>query len=186
MCEDRGFHDVRLDASAAGASLYERCGFVDAAETIVYERVPHDAFRRAAATAIRDARPADRRPLFALDARTFGAVRSAMLEPLLIRHPALVAEDGRGYVVVQWSPAPAVIGPWIATDAEAARDLLHAALARVEGLETKLFVSSANPDAMRVAEAAGFVARRALRHMIRGRLVPPHPALLGRVNLGQG
>jgi GNAT superfamily N-acetyltransferase len=184
--EERGFHDVRLDASKAGVPLYERCGFVDVAETIVCERVSGGVSSRVAATAIRDAYPTDRASLFALDAGTFGADRSAMLEPLLARHDALIAEDGRGYVVVQRSPDAAVIGPWIAIDAEAARDLFDAALARVEGLETKLFVSSASPDAMRIAEAAGFVARRSLRHMIRGRAVPLHPALLGRVNLGQG
>src|SRR6202011_8286 len=37
-CDERGFRDVRLDATPLGAPLYERFGFRDFGETIVYAR----------------------------------------------------------------------------------------------------------------------------------------------------
>jgi hypothetical protein len=121
-----------------------------------------------------------------LDAAAFGADRSPVLEPLLATYGALVDADGRGYAVLNGNVAGTVVGPWIAFDVSAARDLLgHALTAAGDGPAT-LFVPSANEAAASLAAAAGFVAGRALRHMIRGAGAMPSAAVFGRANLGQG
>jgi hypothetical protein len=109
-----------------------------------------------------------------------------MLEPMLAAHGALIAADGRGYVIVQRSNANALIGPWLAGDAGVARDLLDIALVRTGDRSPMLFVPSTNQAAVELAAAAGFVPRRTLRHMIRGLGETPSPVVFGRANLGHG
>ncbi|MDP9106785.1 MAG: hypothetical protein M3N49_12750, partial [Candidatus Eremiobacteraeota bacterium] len=132
------------------------------------------------------ARPEDAATIAHLDAAAFGADRSPVLEPLLAAHGALVDADGRGYAVVQRNAASAVVGPWVALDEVVARDLLDAALAAAVDEPVSLFVPSINVAAVSLATAAGFVARRSLRHMIRGAGALPSSTLFGRANLGQG
>jgi hypothetical protein len=105
---------------------------------------------------------------------------------LLAEHDALVATQGRGYVVMQRLSPSTTIGPWIARDADVARDLLDTALARAGGQSPALFVPSGNQAAVDLAAAAGFVPRRTLRHMIRGAGAMPSPAVFGRTSLGHG
>jgi ribosomal protein S18 acetylase RimI-like enzyme len=183
-CEQRGFHDVRLDATPAGARLYERLGFLDFGETIGFARERVAELRAAAGVAA--AQPADFTTIARLDGAAFGADRSPMLEPLLAAHEAFVAPDERGYVVVQRTSAGATLGPWIALDPATARDLLDAALAAAGARAPALYVPSTNQAALDVAAAAGFVVRRTLRHMIRGAGATPSEAMFGRANLGQG
>ncbi|MDP9023897.1 MAG: GNAT family N-acetyltransferase, partial [Candidatus Eremiobacteraeota bacterium] len=186
-CDERGFADVRLDATPAGAPLYERFGFVDAGETVVLERERFGAWSgNLGAALVRAARDGDLAAILALDRRVFGADRSAMLEPLLAQYPALIATDQRGYVVMQRSDVRAMVGPWVAPDAGTARALLAAALDGLGRVPTKLFVPGGNAYALALAAKAGFVAQRALRHMIRGACSLPSAALFGRANLGQG
>lgn len=183
-CDERGFRDVRLDATPLGAPLYERFGFRDFGETIVYARervvAPASAARITVTPAV------DAAAIVRIDAAAFGADRSTVLEPLLAAHGALVAPDESGYAVVQRTESGAIVGPWIAAERGVARELLDAALADLGEIAPALFVPSTNRAAVELASAAGFVARRTLRHMIRGAGGIPSPAVFGRANLGQG
>jgi GNAT superfamily N-acetyltransferase len=187
-CDRRGFRDVRLDATPAGAPLYERFGFADFGETVVYTREGVVAAAPSAAAAAHGtvARSEDAATIARLDAAAFGADRTPVLEPLLAAHGALVDADGRGYAVVQRIAAGTVVGPWVALDTVAARDLLDAALAAAGDGPATLFVPSPNAAAVSLATGAGFAVRRTLRHMIRGVGAMPSPAVFGRANLGQG
>jgi GNAT superfamily N-acetyltransferase len=185
-CDRRGFRDVRLDATPAGAPLYERFGFADFGETVVYTREGVVAAAPSAAAHVTVARSEDAPTIARLDAAAFGADRSPVLEPLLAAHGALVDADGRGYAVVQRNAAGTVVGPWVALDAVAARELFNAALAAAGDGPVTLFVPSANAAAVSLATGAGFVVRRRLRHMIRGVGAMPSLAVFGRANLGQG
>ena len=104
-CDERGFRDVRLDATDAGAPLYERFGFSDFGATIGFEREGGAEGERAVqpppGARIAAARGADIAAIARIDEAAFGADRSPMLEPLLAAHGAFVAADERGYVVAQ-------------------------------------------------------------------------------------
>ncbi len=184
-CDERGFRDVRLDATPAGAPLYERFGFADFGETVVFARervVQQPPGERVAA-----ARSDDAATIFRIDAAAFGADRSPMLDPLLVEHEALLAADGRGYVIVQHTPWRTIVpGPWVAEDAGVARELLRAALAGLGDRKPVLYVPANNEAAVELAVAAGFAPSRRLRHMIRGAGELPRRAVFGRANLGQG
>jgi GNAT superfamily N-acetyltransferase len=181
--DERGFRDVRLDATAAGAPLYERFGFADFGETAAFGR---ERVAEPRAVAARSADATRAAVVARIDAAAFGADRSPVLEPLLAAHGALVAADARGYAVVQRLTSNAIVGPWIAHDPAVARELLDDALAELDDREVALFVPATNPAAMELAAAAGFVERRRLRHMIRGAGSMPSPMVFGRANLGQG
>ena len=183
-CDERGFRDVRLDATPAGARLYERFGFTDFGETIVFAR--DRVVENAPSARVVPVQASDAATIARVDADAFGADRSPLLEQLLAEHDALVATDARGYVVMQRSSPSTLIGPWIARDARVARDLLDTALARAGDQPPALFVPSVNEAAVDLAAAAGFVPRRTLRHMIRGTGTMPSPAVFGRASLGHG
>ncbi len=182
-CDERGFRDVRLDATPAGAPLYERFGFTDFGTTIVFSR--DRVVESTPSARVVPAQASDAATIVRIDTDAFGADRSPLLEQLLAEHDALVATNGRGYIVMQWSNPSRLIGPWIAQDPNAARDLLHTALGRA-GDQPALYVPSVNQAAVDLATAAGFVPRRRLRHMIRGAGTMPSPAVFGRASLGDG
>lgn len=183
-CDERGFRDVRLDATDAGAPMYERFGFADFGRTVVFER--RRAFESAPIARAITMLTHDAATIVRVDEAAFGADRSPVLEPLVAAHGALVAEDGRGYVVVRPSVAHTLVGPWIARDAGVAGELFDAALARLGDGKPAVFVPEHNQAAVDIVTAAGFVVARALRHMIRGAGAMPSPAVFGRASLGQG
>jgi ribosomal protein S18 acetylase RimI-like enzyme len=193
-CDERGFRDVRLDATPAGAPLYERFGFADFDVTVVFvrervvERAPaaHVAAAHVAAAHVAAAQADDAETIARIDAAAFGADRTPVLEPMLAAHRAFIAGDADGYVVVQRTASAVIVGPWIARDAGVARDLLDTALANAGEREPTLFVPRSNGAACELVAAAGFVPQRALRHMIRGAGRKPSPAVFGRASLGQG
>ncbi|GAC1411614.1 MAG: hypothetical protein NVSMB64_21510 [Candidatus Velthaea sp.] len=183
--DERGFACLELDATAAGAPLYERFGFIDAGETHVYiaER------RGEPSTGARAYTRADRAQLVACDREAFGADRRGMLHPLLVepQNRAFVREaNGRieGYAVAQ--PQAELIGPVIARTAVAAGDLIDAARS-VLAPPYRLNVPAENIAASDTARERGFVFVRSLQHMVRGsRPGATRECIFARVNLGQG
>ncbi len=188
----RGFRDVRLDASEAGAPLYERFGFVDVCETLVLEAavVRLAAEDGAGAEDDADAENAHSRlghlaAILALDRAAFDADRTPVLEQLVTAAARVLVVPRLGYALTRRGARGTIVGPWIAADAPTARSLLARALRGCTGPAT-LFVPSVNDDALDIAAEAGFVCMRRLRHMIRGVPIVPSPQLYGRVSLGQG
>ncbi|GAC1420603.1 MAG: hypothetical protein NVSMB5_13150 [Candidatus Velthaea sp.] len=182
---ERGFACLELDATEAGAPLYERFGFIDAGRTEVY-MTDAPGGRPSAA---RGCSQADRDTLLAFDRAAFGADRRSAIEPLLVHcgNRAFILEDEatfRGYAIAQ--PAAGLIGPVVAIDAGAAETLIDAARS-VLLPPYRASVPAEQPVARDVLRARGFVHERSLRHMVRG--TSPEAArerIFVRANLGQG
>jgi predicted N-acetyltransferase YhbS len=177
--EQRGIGCAVLDATEAGAPLYTRLGFVDAGVTIeMARRGGSEAPLVARATDVAIARsgeaPEDADALRALDHTLFGAERAALWTRLAAEAnppvPTLLARAaGRavGYLTLQ----PGLFGPWAATDPRVAESLLVRALAEVPAdASLRVQVPGGNAAALALLGAAGFVARRTLRHMRWGEL----------------
>jgi GNAT superfamily N-acetyltransferase len=170
---------VALDASAAGAPLYERLGFVDDEKTTVFSRddcadLPQASGRVAQLAA------GDIPEVAEFDAPILGAERAAVFRHLLadLTGRALVARDASGQVAGYLVAQPKAIGPWAARTPTDAEGLLGAAL-RLEFEEApRVLVPSSNGDAARLLMRYGFSPRRSLRHMRFGGAGP-----VGRRNL---
>jgi GNAT superfamily N-acetyltransferase len=172
---------LHLDATPAGAPLYERAGFVDDGETVVFTRAATPGGTPVAPPAVTEPQ---RSAMLARDRAVFGANRRPVLEPLFAcRDNHVIACDDGSYAVAQ----PDTIGPLVASDALRAEALLDAALAVRPGAALRVCVPTQQPDAAWMLIARGFTAGRRLRHMVRGpRLAADETALWARINLGQG
>jgi ribosomal-protein-alanine N-acetyltransferase len=182
---EHGFAAVELDATPAGAPLYEQYGFAACGATLVYATASGGGYPGAA----RRYAPGDRAAVFAADARAFGADRSDVLRLLLDAPRNNVFVSGRpgnvtGYAVAQ--PGPGLLGPVVVPESLAAAQLIDAARASL-GPPHRVNIPSENPAMVAIVGARGYVYARSLAHMIRGR--PPvrdGGALFARINLGQG
>jgi len=167
-----------LDATSAGAPLYEKLGFVDAGVTIEMARRGGGAgapARAQVAIARVGEADGDAAALRALDRTLFGAERGALWTRLAAEADPVVPtwlarEQGRaaGYLTLQ----PGLLGPWAATGPSVAEALLAHALAIVPAAAPlRVQVPGANAAAaVPLLEAAGFAVQRRLRHMRRGDL----------------
>ncbi len=170
--DDRGVRCAALDATEAGAPLYERLGFVDAG-------VSHELIapaRPAAATAAEAAcalDAGDARALRDLDATCFGVRRDRLWDRLLDerRGHVRVHRDAAGAVDGYLCALPEALGPWGARSPTIARALLRRALDA--GAAPRALVPGDNLAALTLLADAGFARRRTLRHMRRGRLAAP-------------
>lgn len=175
MTELLGWLDARgcpmalLDASEVGAPLYAQLGFVEDEQTSIYlndDRVP----RTGLPAGVVRLTLADLSALAALDARLFGAQRSALLELLLRVHPdrafLVRSDDGQpaGYLLAQEQ----LIGPWVAADPAVAEALLGAALTLDYSDNPYVQIGSLNTDGVQLLLRHGFSPRHRLRHMRRG------------------
>jgi GNAT superfamily N-acetyltransferase len=184
----RGCPIVALDASAAGAPLYPRLGFVEDDRSLRYQRVaptrvpaPHRIDRITAA---------DLPALAAFDAPIFGAWRLRVFQALLADYPerGFVRRDISGGITGYLFAQPRAIGPWAARKAEAAEALLQAALALPFADAPTVTFPSSNPVAPGLLRHYGFAPQRDLSHMRRGGSgVPGTPSVLyGRASFTIG
>jgi predicted N-acetyltransferase YhbS len=166
----RGVGCAVLDATVAGAPLYERLGFVDAGVT--HERVgaPREP---APAAPVAPLSARDEAALRDLDAALFGVRRDRLWTRLLDerRGQVRVHRDRRGAIDGYLCALPEALGPWGARDPEVAAELLAAALAA--GATPRALVPGDNADALVLLDRAGLAPRRTLRHMRRGMAPAP-------------
>ena len=181
----RGFASVELDATAAGARLYERFGFRDAGVTAVYEGGP---FAGPQPASVCVASAADRTAMLACDRAAFGADRSVVLSALFENPQATafvpLGGDLAGYVVAQAETG--LIGSLVACDPDVASRLLAAAAVTFT-VPHRLSVPRETPGAEAIVIAHGYSYARELRHMLLG--TPPAGArerIFARINLGHG
>lgn len=175
----RGCQIALLDATDAGAPLYEQFGFVDDGVARVLEL---DTFSTGSQQpAVDISNEAELAELGALDAEAFGADRQKLLEALAQDYAdrLLVARDRAGGVMGYLFARDPTLGPWVARDLPTAEALLAAAL-RLPFLETPhVLVPRSNAQAYDLLTRFGFSERRRLRHMRRGGTASPgKPELL--------
>lgn len=146
---------VMLDASDAGVPLYLKAGFVDRGRVLdcVYEGKPRGG--RAEVVSVDE--------LLAFDREHFGADRSRTLRAFAEGNPGrliAVRRAGRiaGYALAQ----KALVGPVVAEDDAAARDVIDAAMSMPFEREPRLLAPEAQGEML---QKEGFRATRTLLHM---------------------
>lgn len=158
-----------LDATEAGAPLYEHLGFIDDGEIHVFQ-LPVSVSTPYPAGHVSSMGPHDVPALVDFDTPIFGADRGKALSAYLADFPtrSLLARDeiGRigGFLVAQmWR-----IGPWAAADPVTAEELLKAALSLPYECFPRVNVPSPDEAAVELLKRYGFQGQRSLRHMRRG------------------
>ena len=187
-----GCRTILLDASPAGQHLYEVSGFEAIDSTIVFRRERDAGTIPGAHRHTESPSDIDLPAVTSFDSPIFGADRSRYLEYLRNDLPGrfFVSHDreGRvdGYLVAQRTQT---LGPWVASNADAAEELLSRCLNAVR-FEThpEVFVSGSNTAATKILEDFGFKELRRLQHMRMGESVKRERAtkIFGQSSLGLG
>jgi len=128
----RGLRPV-LDATPAGAQVYQRLGFVPG---MAFERWEHARASLAAPSAgLHRCGPADLESLVAVDTAASRVGRRGLLQSFLQRAgtQAWATADGQGFVVARAGRRATQIGPLVAAEEAAAWPLLQQALAATTG-----------------------------------------------------
>lgn len=178
---------ITLDATAAGAPLYRRHGFVTDHWTLHLTRsallrlsARRDDGREAAEVRVTPATSNDLPGLARFDKAIFGADRGAMLASFLAHFAgrAVVARRGgtiAGYAVVQrWR-----IGPYLASDAVAATALIEPLLRLPPRRDAVISLAEINESGRALLAAHGFAEARRLERMRLGG--DGHPGDLTRI-----
>jgi len=186
---ERGRPVLQLDASPAGAPLYERLGFVDDEKTVAF--IQEDCARRPRLSErVSRLQASDISALAAFDTPIFGANRAAVFEILLSEAPerAFVARDDAGQICGYLFAQPATLGPWAARTAGDAEALLGAALQLTYQAGPYVLAPSSNANAGSLLLQYGFSPNRSLRHMRLGGEGPvgQHTLLYGLTSFAIG
>jgi predicted N-acetyltransferase YhbS len=176
-----GVRTVRLNAYLNAIPFYERLGFHREYEVIRWHGA---APERQKARTVRPIRADDLGGLARMDARYFGADRTALLGRLATEFPRtfLVAERGRrlkGLIVGNPSGGACEIGPWVVepTATGVAQDLFHALVEAAGSSEVALSGPSQNRALLEFVREAGFIeVFRALRMWWGADAFPGDPA----------
>lgn len=169
----QGCPTVLLDATNAGAQLYRQFGFVEVGQTSSW--LGSQAFTSAPLYSgqqitIASITSSDLAALARFDAAYFGADRTRVLADLLHEHQqrAFLARDLHGEITGYIYAQNTTIGPWVASSAPVAEQLLMCvqALPFVDGATVN--VAQANSEALHILEHHGFRCARVLSHMQRG------------------
>lgn len=178
--EASGVASMELDATDAGAPLYEQFGFVDTDRTAIVERdVALDGPNVAGSDVDCDA------PAFAsalnLDRMAMGCDRATALRGFARLPDAHLTSIPGAYALSRGD----VLGPWIATSPEAAGAALEKTLAARTRV-ARAFVPASNEAARALVTESGFAATRFLRHMTRGMSPMRREFVYGQASLGHG
>jgi len=194
--DGRGTPCSLLDASPAGAPLYERSGFVDTGLSHEFscgeESLPSaptvssassdGATLPAEADSIQSNTPAvtvagtaDVDDIVALDASFLGAPRERLWRWLFATHRVLVARGPDGALAGYLCAQDPLLGPFGAREAAVAAALIAAALQTLGHRNVRLQVPEENVEGRALLASLGFREMRTLRHMRRG----PFPTLAG-------
>jgi ribosomal protein S18 acetylase RimI-like enzyme len=167
--ESRGTKTFRLEADPLGIGIYRRLGFVDEYTSPRFRLEPgspggNESVARLVAGDI----PA----VASFDAPNFGDDRSRLLALLLDRARAAfrVPRQGSiaGYLLVLGGAHGLRVGPWVAEEPQAARELLQAALASSGGQTVTLAVPGPNHLCQELVRRAGFRETPSSLRMVRG------------------
>ncbi|HEX5690416.1 MAG TPA: GNAT family N-acetyltransferase, partial [Roseiflexaceae bacterium] len=177
-----------LDASAAGAPLYVKYGFVDDDKVVQFQQ-DDCALRPRLSDRVVPLRAEELDELVAYDTPIFGANRIALFAAMLAEAPrrAFLSRDANGLIDGYLFAQPSVIGPWAARDAATAEALLGAVLELSFEENPRVLVPGANTEATGLLLRYGFSPQRSLRHMRLGDAVPRRRELIyGQASFGLG
>jgi len=173
---------MKLDATPQGKPIYEKLGFKSE-----YEIERWMLKRPAAPHAAAKAETPELEDALTLDHEVFGADRSGLLRSMACEAPEFVlqARSGgelTGYAFGRRGSRADQLGPWIARDGAAAREMLDEFLRRA--FRELIFVDALcdSPWALPLLRARGFEHSRPLTRMFRGRNdFPGRPDLQGAI-----
>jgi len=166
---------VRLDATPAGKTVYDRYGFLDE-----YRLTRMRALQVSGAmSAARRMTDADLPAILERDREVFGADRSGILRRLYSFAPEYALVTDGGYSFGRHGFRAGHIGPVVADHQNAARTLVLAAASADPGRSFLIDAPHHSPDWVQWLESAGFVAERPFIRMYRGS--NPFPGLPERV-----
>ena len=162
--------EVALDATASGAALYAKHGFVEVEKSLVFDRQNTPEQHPNSFEQIAILRSCDLTKLTAFDKMLFGADRRTVFATLLNELPnrAFVARDRAGQIVGYLFAQSQKIGPWAANTATVAEALLLRVLSLSFDGAPRVLVPGANPIAKSLLSRYGFRQQRTLSHMRRG------------------
>jgi len=167
--DERGCRMTVLDATDRGAPLYVNEGFDVEGGTIVYVQT-QPGQKHFPSRMVRPVTVADIPQLVAFDRPVFGADRERVFRVLLADFPERVfktqSDDGHltGFVFAH----PIRIGPFVACNQQAARDLFQAALSLEYEGNIRMIAPNENLHAADLYGEFGFEPRLPHRHMRRG------------------
>jgi GNAT superfamily N-acetyltransferase len=169
----RGVRCFKLDATAAGRTVYEGLGFRDEWTLTRWEHPGVGLISTRPNARVRTWRPTDIERIEELDAAAFGVSRGLLLQQLARESPmGLVWESGPGriggYGLCRPGAQAFYVGPVVATTADAAVQLLEALLAPSRGQRLFWDIPDPNLAAVEWARSRGFTAQRALTRMYLG------------------
>lgn len=180
--DDAGIPTLKLDATPLGKPLYEKMGFVSEYE------IERWILKRAAPkqdNIIPRSEPMSQwSEILALDREIFGADRSALLRSLLELGPdfSLTVESARqllGYAFGRHGLFADHLGPWMARDRNAAKQVLSDFLRRSSRATIVVDSLKSNGMAREILHDYGFSVARPLTRMYRGpNPFPGKPELL--------
>lgn len=161
----------KLDATDAGATVYEKIGFQVEYQVERWVREP-SALSVRTPEAVYPFRPADVDSVAKMDEQAFGADRKRLLR-WYAEHTStgFQVRDGnevRGFMLGRSGSAAYQVGPSVADTPETARQLLAAAVSRVSNQRIIVDIPMANIEAASVIREFGFTPSRVLKRMHRG------------------
>jgi GNAT superfamily N-acetyltransferase len=178
--EALGLKAVKLDATPMGKRLYDTIGFVD--EYPVERWAGWGGGAPTPPSGLRELTPDDLELVATFDKPLFGADRGRVLRRMLCETTVRVAGcfgsagDLQAYAAVRPGQNAAYIGPWVASNAGAARIVWDWSLGLVGFCPVFVDVVGPNRTAREFVAASGFVKQRDLIRMYRGTNVSPgHP-----------
>jgi len=170
----RGAQSIKLDATDQGRPVYLRLGFND--ERPVYRYAGVRPQELAARPAARGIGPSDWAAIGRLDEVAFGADRLRLLKLLAADGLSAAAGDSgavRAYGFARPGHEASHLGPVVAADPAAARNVVASLLARLPRAPVIWDVLPNNRDAVALAEGLGLSAGRRLTRMYRGATMNP-------------
>lgn len=187
--DDRGCPHAVMNATEAGAPLYTKLGFVEQEKSLVLQQetaVQH----LSSCELVSKLRSTDLIALAAFDTPLFGADRHAVFAAFLKELPerAFIARDPTGQIIGYLFAQPQRLGPWAATTLKAAEALLVKVLQLSFDNTPFVLVPGSNQTASDLLKRYGFIEKRSLSHMHRGRSTVPGQRIMlyGMANFALG
>ena len=173
--DDRRIPAIKLDATPQGKPLYEKLGFVSEyeIERWMLRRAPAELPKASGSSLHESLSPSLLESIFKTDREVFGTDRSFLLRSLhesASDFTAVVRNGGAldGYAFARRGSLADHLGPWIAKDAMAARQLLETFLARSSRETLVVDCLKSNTATGALLKSGGFTFSRLLTRMYRG------------------